>query len=244
VGGQSNTGGSTSTGTISGGSTSMDSTGGSSSSHTGSSTSAGGNTSSLPSDAGIDPNATAGCPTWPSSKLFPFVGAFFYGTNPKPCTISQHSDTVLTFQYDSAGQVMGAANADNTQRILYTFTDGRMTKEVDTTSTAVTTYVVEYGTGTVKYTASGETLNYTGTYLLDARGYPLSATMVATSPRAYTSRYTYAYENCRMIARYEFDDSGSTTPYSTVLYDYDSQGHMVRMYSTNGSFEWVWGYSC
>jgi YD repeat-containing protein len=212
--------------------------------NTGGSTSMGGNTSLVTSDAGIDPDATAGCPTWPSSKLFPFVGTFFYGTDPRPCTVTLRSDTVLTFQYDSSGQVMGAATADNTQNTVYTFTDGRLIKEVDTTATTVTTYLFQYGAGTVTYSVSGGAQNYTGSYILDARGYPQSATMVATSPRAYTSHYTYTYEGCRMVARNEFDDSGSTAPHAIVQYGYDSQGRMVRMYSTDGSFEWQWDYSC
>jgi YD repeat-containing protein len=237
IGGQSNMGGSTNT-LSNAGSTS---TGG----HTSSagSTSTGGNASASSSDVGYDPNATAGCPPWPSSQLFPFVGAFFYGTNPKPCSFSKHADSALTFQYDSAGRVVGASSADNTQTLVYTFTDGQLSKEVDTTGSTVTTYQFQYGTGMVTYTVSGGAQTYTGSYVLDARGYPQVATMVVTAPHANTTRYTYVYDNCRMVTRNETDDSGSAQ-HAPVQYDYDGQGRMVRMYATDASFEWKWDYSC
>ena len=228
------------------------STGSSTQPQAGTGSTPGGATSTTTQDGGggFDQNATAGCEVWPASKLAPMVGVRFYGPDPGPCTITlagSSTPVILTYAYDSSNRPTRAASADNTTVWSFTYAGDLMTSEVDTANGGTSTIIYDYSAGALGYSykSAAGTADYTASYTLDARGYPQLVTISGpgvTSGRA--NRYAYTYDGCRMSVRTAYNADNTVNASSTQQYSYDAQGHLVRIFSTTGLYDYTFDYSC
>lgn len=177
---------------------------------------------------------TDGCRNWPQSKLLPFVGIFFYGPDPGPCTMvrSHHGVSVTgTFSYVS-GVVQSVVYSDGSSEISQWQGD-----------VLVSTKYAN-GEDTFAFSADKVVVTNSGgsqTYHLSATGYPLTVDILSGANTKTSA--TYHYLDCRLVHRDFLDASGNVTPAQTADYQYDAEGHITARRYGNGD-EDVFDYSC
>ncbi len=203
----------------------------------------GGSTASGGADAGAEAGS---CPTWPIARLFPWVGPFFFGPDPGPCTHTQQGGGVtnlFTLTYDAAGKLVSEVSANSSHAFTYS-SDGRLASEADTGNAGQTNFTFLYPdavhAGYTQVNSRGES---TVMYMLDAQGYPQSGTATGQVVNdGAPTRWVYQYTNCRITERIAYDLDGG--PYSnyTATFSYDSAGHLLEIKS--GTWDDVFDYAC
>jgi hypothetical protein len=168
-------------------------------------------------------DSTVGCPSWPASKLAPFVGSLFYGPDPGPCSWTDGT-TVRTFAY--AGGLLQSITYSDGGSVTLTWDGERLVSSTETISAdASVTTLYSYSSDSLTLTTLRGMYTATTSYHLSPTGYPLSREYVyfitgdpgSMSPLETT---TYHYDNCRL--------SGSK-------YSYDAAGHLSSLFPANGT---------
>jgi hypothetical protein len=185
-------------------------------------------------DAGdIDAGNTSNCEAWPSERLAPLVGPFFYGNSPRPCRVKNTAqNTSLYFQYRDNGQLDSLVNPAANDQTKYEYNgDGLIGTATRTqpSGTSVTTYL--YGADSVTLTTVSGGATSTQTYKLDAKGYP---TVVTLDPpqEGQPVRFVHEYDSCRIVRRAAYNSDGSVNDQLTADCDYEeSTGHMKGRHS-------------
>lgn len=222
---------------------SADRAGSASSGAAGSSSAATGGSSGSATDTGGS-SAMSDCPIWPSARLMPLVGPFFFGPNPGPCSyrstgLSEPMRVTYSYQNGRLQSEVQTLDSSTTIRLERTYASDAEGKIVGITS-ADETETLEYGTGYLL-----ETTTRTGSpaqqirYALNARGYPVSVSI--TAPNQEGRMISYEYENCRLNRRTTMSSTG--TVIERLNYSYDSQGRVATRLNTDGDGD-TYDYSC
>jgi YD repeat-containing protein len=189
----------------------------------------------------FDPVMTADCPIWPIEKTVPWVGMFFFGPDPGPCSETWSGETSHSvFTYDAQGRVTNLTTESAEYEYLY---DGA--KLMTVTSNGVKYGQYAYTSSTVTYvTGTTESNGYTAVWELDDRGYPRRVTvdLHSTATLAPDETYLYQYEDCRLVRRIA-EPSTATRTDNNWTYTYDAYGHIVHVDITDGRF-YDEDYSC
>ena len=231
----------------------------SSSSHSTPRSSSGG--SSSVSDSGVYTSDNSQCAPWPQEKLFPWIGAFFYGPDIGPCSFTETDQPGTSFAksftpiytYDGDGlltQAVTRQDAGSTHNIQYTYASRLPSAARD--FEAGTTYDIKYyyGVDSAGFTSTIEqTTKVTKyDYALDPKGYPMSVVYSSSvdgqdnTPTDVGVRFVFEYENCRIVKRTAYTSDGTEYPPSTSLFTYDDVGHLVEVSAPN--YEYTYDYSC
>ena len=173
-----------------------------------------------PGSAGNAPDSSVGCPAWPTKKLSPFLGSFFYGPDPGPCSWTDGM-TVRTFNY--SGDVLQSITSSDGGSETLTWDGERLMSSTETTAAGASrTTQYSYSADSLTLTTSSSSFTATTTYRLSPAGYPLSREYSykrsdgSSSPVETT---TYEYVNCRLSG---YPDG------------YDAAGHLMGVFPTNG----------
>jgi len=175
-----------------------------------------------------------GCPQWPRSQLFPYVGPWFYGPHPGPCSMligeTTNPNFWLDFSYDEAtGHVIGATGLDGDT--TYVWENDLLVRE----TTGATTYEYVYETDVVRINRDGAPLY---AYHLDPDGYPVDLEMNVDSDPAFDVRMRHDYENCRIVSRTVVEiapvAAGSEGSFAKII-EYDDEGNLSLRRDSNGT---------
>jgi hypothetical protein len=184
---------------------------------------------------------TSSCPVWPASKLMPYVGLFFYGPDPGPCTATTTYSTGLTsddwvFGYDSGLVVLETHSSEPST--TYAWSNGLLTSSVTTDSGSVTSYTYGYTANSlvVSNGASSEVR-----YTLSPSGYPIAADVVLVAGGSAMTA-SYEYSGCQLSRRVVRRD-GALIASECYSYEYDGAGHIVTRRFDDGVVD-RFDYSC
>jgi hypothetical protein len=194
--------------------------------------------------------ALATCPVWPSGKLFPEIGPFFYGPDPGPCaykrvSLAADNNTFLTlaYRYSVEGQLTEYRNDWPIERYSLAWRDGRVSQitQTDDTFKTVTTAAYEWNDGMVIETMKTRV----NRYALSPNGYPLSVVTTSRTDPSYCQIGIYDYNDCRLSAmRVLATESPSSTKGWTLAYAYDDQGHLISRTEDARSIADTYDYAC
>lgn len=182
---------------------------------------------------------TSNCPQWPQSRLRPYVGVFFFGPDPGPCS-SVHTT--------SAGSVSSTFNYVGSQ--ISTIVSASQTLTYNWASGLPTDYTLSAASGgkaTGQYgwstTSVSESISIGTTTRIDLgpNGYPID--FWTTNSTASYMLYRYEYSDCRLVRRVAYSSSGAPDSGITMAYDYDDKGHIVAERMGNGVTT-AYDYSC
>ena len=197
-------------------------------------------------DAG-DSDASAGCPAWPTEKLAPVIGPFFYGTDPRPCRI-EIGKTYLFFAWVPGTQrVDTMKNVAGPETTQYHYDDNGLIKDAVKTNsknqTTTTTY--EYTPKSTTWTTTDDSSGAVTTtvYKLDAQGYPTEVT-INPAPAGQPVRYVHQYENCILKFRIAYNADGTENADLEADYSYDDQGRMIERRVTGDDEVFVYDTGC
>lgn len=180
--------------------------------------------------------STNGCRNWPQSKLLPFVGIFFYGPDPGPCTM-------VRSRQNESGPVTGTFTYASGVVQNVSYSDGKTEASQWQGDVLVST---KYATGEDTYAFSADTVVVTNTggsqtYHLSATGYPLTVDILSGSNTKISAAYRYL--DCRLVHRDVVAANGNLMPDQSADYAYDAEGRIASRRYLNGD-EDVFDYSC
>jgi len=176
----------------------------------------------------------------------PLIGAFFYGPNPGPC--SYHATGVgtpftTTYAYQGT-QLQGEQLQDDsiqTPQVKKTYSSDAEGRIIGSTAEDETE-TFEYGADYLLYTfLKGGSPKQQVRYTLNARGYPVSATITVPNQEQLTRTISYQYGNCRLLRRTTADSTGVVG--EQLVYSYDSAGRIAARLDSSGSGD-TYDYSC
>ncbi len=181
------------------------------------------------------------CPPWPQSQLFPYIGPWFYGPHPGPCSMIVGDPTnpsmIREFSYDSAtGRVLSASD-DAT----YVWQDDLLAAEI----TPGATYTYSYEPDMVRIDRDGAPMYV---FHLDANGYPGDVEMDADGQPGFDVLMRYNYENCRAVSRTVIEITPQAAALSSGFektMSYDVAGNLVgRNDLANSGNNETFNYDC
>ena len=188
------------------------------------------------------------CPPWPAAKLFPWIGPFFYGSNPGPCTHVQiqpsgGSTKTYQFSYDASGTLQEEATTNGSDRFSFTSSEGLLTGATYTYVGGQSAFSYQYDSSSVTFTQTTESGTTVATYFLDSLGYPQHAQQTGQgAENGGPASWTYHYQDCRIQQRLIYDSSGAELTDYASTYSYDAQGNLIEILSE--VWEDTFEYSC
>ena len=174
---------------------------------------------------------TAGCAPWPKSKMAPWVGFFFFGPDPGPCsetvTSSTGTQSKTVFTYDAAGKPTSISYDSGTVD-TYVYA-GELISQVLRAGSLYASYT--YEPYSVHYDAVGL---FNVEWQLDALGYPrklIYSHQLSAGVAPTVETYQYQYQNCRLVARTQ--TVANATTMDDWHYQYDAAGHISTITAAN-----------
>jgi hypothetical protein len=186
-----------------------------------------------------DDGVTEGCPAFPTSKLLPYIGAFFYGPDPGPCRVGRdpaNFDAGSIIEYDTSGRPVAQRSAGGEFPTTFVWDGDLMVAAVSETSGTLS---FAYEPGALTTTNSSQK----GVFELDPRGYPRRYVMTNIVGGAVQWVTLYQYADCRIVGRKPDPDVMQERPINEETYTYDAEGHLVLISDAEGTIL-AFDYSC
>ena len=179
------------------------------------------------SDAGPDVNVNANCPAWPTEKLAPIVGPFFFGDG-RLCHIVINKSAHQFYDWNDTHvtQMRVVTTSETTVYAYDPNNDALLTSATLSNTKGTTTTSYAYKSDATTWTTTDTKGNVTTVvYTLDPQGYPLQTT-IAPPPTDSPVRFVHEYADCQLKRRVAYNADGSVNDDYTADYIYDDQGRI------------------